>query len=85
MEVSLKRTRRIAIVKYSRRVTLTSDDADANATATAEYQAAIDTLLMTPGDTPAAPEDADDAQAVESEPYTPQRRPWFWLAWLKRE
>lgn len=83
MEVSLKRTRRIEIVKYSRRVTLTGDDADADATASAEYLAAIDTLLMTLGDTPAAPESAVDAQAVE--PYTPQRRPWFWLGWLKRE
>ena len=81
----MKRTRRIEIVRYTRRVTQTRDEADA--TAKAEYAAAIGALSMSPGDTRSAPDQSDDAsgQPVESEARTTQRRSWFWLAWLKRE
>ena len=78
-------TRRIEIIRYSRRETRTREDGNANATATAEYLAAIETLFMTAGHAAPAPEDSRETLVVESERSTPQRTAWFWLAWLKRE
>lgn len=83
----MKRTRRIEVVRYSRRIMLTDGDADADVAARDEYAAAIGILSMTPGDTPSGPSLSDDAsgQAADFEVCTPQRRRWYWLSWLKRE
>lgn len=82
MEVSLKRTRRIEIARYTRRVTRPLDD-----DATAAYAAAIDALSMTPEYTRSTEDQAYDSNGQPGEPENRanQRRSWFWLEWLKRE
>ena len=59
----MKRTRRIEIVRYSRRVTLAGDDAATNAIASAEYLAAIENLLMSTVRAPSLSEDGKGTQA----------------------
>lgn len=86
MEVSLKRTQRIEIIRYIRRVS--PPRCDASDTAGAEDESAFPAFSMTVGDRLFDPDRPDDAngQAVRVEPRTAQRRhPWFWLEWLKRE
>lgn len=84
MEVSLKRTRRVEIIRYTRRVTRMSDDTDA--TAKAESAAAIGVLSTTPEGNRSEVQLADfGGQAARSEARATQRRPWFWLNWLKRD
>lgn len=75
----MKRTRRIEIVQYTRRVTLT----DGAAAASAEYAARIG-MPSTPPE--AMPSTADDANRhpTGSEAPLPRRRR-SWLDWLKRE
>jgi hypothetical protein len=80
----LKRTRRIEIVRYTRRITRPLDD---DAAGGGEYATDIDIISMTLGDTRFAVDQIDevDRQAVDSAARTSPRHRWFWLDWLKRE
>ena len=83
----MKRTRRIEIFRYSRRVRCTDGDADADAAARGAYAVAIGILSMTAGDSPFGPNLADDAsvEAADVDVCTPRRHRWFCLDWLKRK
>jgi len=75
----LKRTRRIEIVTYSRRVMMT--DSEPDAPVMTDFAAAI--LAGTAGEMSAALREAGEPQASGSE--APLARRWrFWPAWLKR-
>lgn len=79
----MKRTRRIEIIRYTRRITRPLGDDDA--ADGAEYSTAIDSFSMTQVDTRSGPDQMDEVggQAIDSAARTSQR-PWFWLDWLKR-
>lgn len=81
----MKRTRRIEIVRYTRRKTLPLGDD--NPAGGAEYSTALDIFSMTQVDTPFAPEQTNEVngQATDSPARTSPRHRWFWLDWLKRE
>jgi hypothetical protein len=81
----LKRTRRIEIVRYTRRLTLQLGDD--NAGDGAEYSNAIDIFSMTQVDTPIASEQTNevDGQAIDSAAPTSPCHRWFSLDWFKRE
>ncbi len=77
----LKRTRRIEIVRYTRR--LTNDDADAKADA--EYKAAISALSMALLDAENRPFQAEDSSDIHAETgAAAHKRRWFNFDWLKR-
>ena len=80
----MKRTRRIEIIRYTRRITRPpGDDDDADG---AKYSTAIENFPMTQVDMRSAPDQMGEVggQAIDSAARTSQRHPWFWLDWLKR-
>lgn len=83
----MKRTRRVELIRYSRRFTTFSDDGAREADATAE-QAAIDVLLQRARRSRPLHEEAEDAgrhTGSSDVAWTPSRRPFFKLLdWLKR-
>ena len=79
----MKRTRRIEIVRYSRRVMLVGDAAEADAIATAHGEAAIGILPVGPSETPRAPITSNKPRGRGPDAGTPRRGPRFWFAWLK--
>jgi len=80
----LKSTRRIEIIRYSRRVIQPVAEVQANAKASFERSSVIDTGSMTLQQSPPAPEGNADGQPVKTES-PPKRRPWFWVPWLMGE